>query len=51
LRGAAHLAHLRLEQKRPDDARQILSPIYGRFTEGFDTPDLRGAKLLLDSLP
>jgi predicted ATPase len=51
LRGASHLANLRLEQKRPQDARQILAPVYGRFTEGFDAPDLRAAKLLLDSLP
>jgi predicted ATPase len=50
LRGALHLAHLRLEQKRPDEARQILSPVYARFTEGFDAPDLRAAKLLLDSV-
>jgi predicted ATPase len=51
LRGAAHLARLRLQQKRPDDARQILAPVYGRFVEGFDTPDLRAATVLLGSLP
>jgi predicted ATPase len=51
LRGAAHLARLRLQQKRPDDARQILAPVYGRFVEGFETPDLRAATVLLGSLP
>jgi tetratricopeptide (TPR) repeat protein len=50
LRGAWHLARLRLEQKRPDHARQILAPVFGRFVEGFETPDLRAAKLLLDSV-
>jgi predicted ATPase/DNA-binding winged helix-turn-helix (wHTH) protein len=51
LRGASHLARLRLGQKRPEDARQILAPVYGRFAEGFETPNLRAAKTLLDSLP
>jgi predicted ATPase len=51
LRGASQLARLRLEKKRPEDARQILAPVYGRFAEGFETPDLRAAKTLLDSLP
>jgi tetratricopeptide (TPR) repeat protein len=50
LRGAWHLACLRLEQKRPNDARQILAPVYGRFVEGFETSALRAAKLLLDSV-
>jgi predicted ATPase/DNA-binding winged helix-turn-helix (wHTH) protein len=50
LRGASHLARLRLGQKRPNDARQILAPVYGRFVEGFETHDLRTAKLLLDLL-
>jgi tetratricopeptide (TPR) repeat protein len=50
LRGAAHLARLRLQQQRPNDARQILAPVYGRFTEGLETADLRAAKMLLDSL-
>jgi predicted ATPase len=50
LRGAAHLARLRLQQKRPNDARQTLAPVYARFVEGFETPDLRAAKLLLESL-
>jgi tetratricopeptide (TPR) repeat protein len=50
LRGARCLAGLRLAQKRPNDARQILAPVYGRFVEGFETPDLCEAKLLLGSL-
>ena len=31
-------------------ARELLAPVYGWFTEGFDTPDLKEAKGLLDSL-
>jgi len=33
----------------PEAARELLAPVYGRFTEGFDTTDLRAAKTLLDS--
>ena len=33
---------------RPDEARTLLAPVYGRFSEGFDTPDLQEAKALLD---
>jgi tetratricopeptide (TPR) repeat protein len=51
LRSVLHLAQLRMEQKRPNDAWQILTPVYGRFVEGFETPDLRAAKLLLDARP
>ena len=50
LRGALPLARLWSAEKRPNDARQILAPVYGRFVEGFDAADLREAKLLLDSL-
>ena len=50
LRGASHLARLRLGQKRPTDAWQILAPVYGRFVEGFETHDLRTAKLLIDQI-
>jgi predicted ATPase len=50
LRGALHLARLRSAEQRPNDARQMLAPVYGRFVEGFDAPDLRDSKLLLDSL-
>jgi predicted ATPase len=32
------------------DARELLAPVYGRFTEGFDTLDLKEAKALLDEL-
>jgi len=38
------------DQGRRDEAREVLTPIYGWFTEGFDTPDLREAKALLDGL-
>ena len=33
-----------------DDARDLLAPVYGQFTEGFDTPDLKDAKALVDEL-
>ena len=51
LRSAFHLARLRVTQERPEDARQILAPVYGQFVEGFEAADLRAAKTLLDSLP
>jgi len=38
-----------MTQGRHDEARQILAPVHGRFTEGFDTTDLRGAQALLDA--
>jgi predicted ATPase len=50
LRAAASLARLRREQGRRTEARDLLAPIYGWFTEGFDTPDLKEAKALLDEL-
>jgi TolB-like protein/class 3 adenylate cyclase/predicted ATPase len=50
LRAAASLARLRRGQSRPTEARDLLAPVYGWFTEGFDTPDLRDAKALLDEL-
>jgi class 3 adenylate cyclase/predicted ATPase len=50
LRAAASLARLRREQGRRAEARDLLAPIYGWFTEGFDTPDLKEAKALLDEL-
>ena len=50
LRSAAGLArHLR-HQDRIAKARDLLSPVYTWFTEGFDTPDLKDAKALLDKL-
>jgi predicted ATPase len=50
LRAAVSLARLRRDQGRPTDARDLLAPVYGWFTEGFDTPDLKEAKGLLDEL-
>ncbi len=38
------------KQVRPDEARAMLAKIYGWFTEGFDTTDLKDAKALLDQL-
>ncbi len=37
-------------QGNPKEARDLLAPIYGWFTEGFDTADLKEAKALLDEL-
>ena len=50
LRAAMSLARLRRDQGRHSEARNLLAPIYGWFTEGFDTPDLKEAKALLDEL-
>ena len=50
LRAATSLAQLRRDQGRRAEARDLLAPIYGWFTEGFDTPDLKNAKALLDEL-
>jgi predicted ATPase len=50
LRAAASLARLWGEQGRRGEARDLLAPVYGWFTEGFDTPDLKDAKALLDEL-
>jgi predicted ATPase len=50
LRAAVSLARLRRDQGRPAEARDLLAPVYGWFTEGFDTPDLKEAKALLDEL-
>jgi len=47
---AESLARLWCDQHRPTEARDLLAPIYGWFTEGFDTPDLKEAKALLDEL-
>jgi predicted ATPase len=49
LRAAVNLA-LRREQGRHGEARDLLAPVYGWLTEGFDTPDLRDAKALLDCI-
>jgi class 3 adenylate cyclase/predicted ATPase len=50
LRAANRLAQLWREEGRSDAARDLLAPVYGWFTEGFDTPDLKQAKALLDEL-
>jgi predicted ATPase len=50
LRAATSLARLWGEQGRRAEARELLAPVYGWFTEGFDTADLTDAKLLLDEL-
>jgi predicted ATPase len=50
LRAARDLARLWGEQGRRAQARDLLSPVYGWFTEGFDTADLKEAKALLDKL-
>jgi len=50
LRATVSLARLRRDQGRHAEARDLLAPVYGWFTEGFDTPDLKDAKALLDEL-
>ena len=50
LRAAVSLARLRRDQGGRAEARNLLAPVYGWFTEGFDTADLKEAKALLESL-
>jgi predicted ATPase len=50
LRAANSLARLWRDQGRRNDARELLAPVYGWFTEGFETRDLKEAKTLLDEL-
>jgi class 3 adenylate cyclase/predicted ATPase len=50
LRAVTSLARLWGEQGRRGEARELLAPVYGWFTEGFDTADLKEAKALLDEL-
>jgi predicted ATPase len=50
LRAATSLARLWGEQSKRAEAHALLAPIYGWFTEGFETADLKGAKALLDEL-
>src|SRR5262249_26493374 len=50
LRAAVSLARLRRDQGRRAEARNLLAPVYGWFTEGFNMPDLKEAKALLDEL-
>jgi predicted ATPase len=49
LRATISLARLWLKQGRHDAARDLLAPVHGWFTEGFDTPVLKEAKALLDT--
>jgi predicted ATPase/DNA-binding winged helix-turn-helix (wHTH) protein len=51
LRIALSLARLRVTQGRDGEAREILLPVYDRFTEGFETADMRAARAMLDELP
>jgi predicted ATPase len=50
LRAAMSLARLWQQQGKRDEARTLLAPIYGWFTEGFDTADLQEARALLEEL-
>jgi predicted ATPase len=50
LRAAVSLARLFRSQGRRDEARDLLAPVYSWFTGGFDTPDLKEAKALLNEL-
>jgi class 3 adenylate cyclase/predicted ATPase len=50
LRAATSLARLWQQQGKRQEAHDLLAPIYGWFTEGFDTADLQGAKTLLEAL-
>ena len=50
LRAAMSLARLWQRQGKRAEAHELLAPIYGWFTEGFDTADLQDAKALLDAL-
>jgi class 3 adenylate cyclase/predicted ATPase len=51
LRATTRLARLWRDQGERQKAYDLLAPVYGWFTEGFDTPDLKDAKALLDGLP
>jgi predicted ATPase len=50
LRTTVSLARLLRDTSRRDEARTVLGEVYGWFTEGFDTADLKDAKALLDEL-
>jgi predicted ATPase len=50
LRAATSLARLWRDQGKVQQARELLAPVYGWFTEGFDTRDLKEAKALLEEL-
>jgi len=50
LRAAMSMARLWRDQGKRTDARDLLAPVYGWFSEGFDTRDLKEAKALLEGL-
>ena len=50
LRAAMSMARLSRDQGKVQQARELLAPVYGWFTEGFGTRDLKEAKVLLDEL-
>ena len=50
LRATMSMAHLWRDQGKASEARELLGPVYGWFTEGFDTRDLKEAKGLLNEL-
>ena len=50
LRATMSLARLWRKQGKPRDARRRLTAVYDWFTEGFDTPDLQEAKVLLEGM-
>jgi predicted ATPase len=50
LRAAMSLARLWRDQGKRNEARALLAPVYGWFTEGFDTLDLKQARTLLEEL-
>jgi predicted ATPase len=50
LRASMSLARLWRDQGKVQQARELLAPVYGWFTEGFDTRDLKEAKALLEEL-
>ena len=50
LRATMSMAHLWRDQGKAQQARELLAPVYGWFTEGFDTRDLKEAKALLAQL-
>jgi predicted ATPase len=50
LRVAVSLARRLSDQGRRNKARELLAPVYGWFTEGFDTPDFKEGRALLEAL-
>ncbi len=50
LRAATSLAQLWHGRGKAIEARELLGPLYAWFTEGFDTPDIKGARALLDGV-